>query len=258
MITRLTAAMNGIPLDSLDERIRLTDIIEETPDEKLMTSAAASSIGLRVTGRQRRCLKVKLRFVIREKDAARRAMLLDRVRRWAGDGILTIGTRPDQRLRVHAEALPGAVSALNWTQTISMTLSAYAVPFWEDALPVRADIGAGTPVTLRPGGTEQTPLLFSLRNTGEETLDTVTIRLRGEALRLTGLGLHSGETIVMDDESGWPELYREKDGVRIIAQDCRTPDSPDALMLRPGERNEVEVEAEGKVSGKVWGRGRCR
>nr|MBR4281678.1 hypothetical protein [Clostridia bacterium] len=152
MKMRFDAALDGASFAEIDETVILLDIDEPPAEEDIDLARRAMHPGTRITSRIRRKLSVRLRFVVREYDIARRAWIMDRITAWAAKGgWLTINSRPGQRLRVVPERLPAMGSSLKWTAEIELTLTAYERPYWEQIQPMRVTItGEGT---ITPDGT---------------------------------------------------------------------------------------------------------
>lgn len=256
MRSRFSAALNGIPLDGLDERITVTNILESSPGLQLLTASLPSLTGSRVTGRQRRELRVTVEFVLRERDTVRRALLLDRIRAWAGDGILTVSCRPDQRLRVWVEKLPD-MDALAWAGTMKVVFLACEVPFWEDlAETVFRMEGTGPlalPLRIR-GTAALTPLDVTLINRGTEGLSSLTLETQTDSLRFDGLALLPGQRLLIRCSDG--DFRAECEGEDGARPALRTADSSDWLRIRCGQADALQLQCSAPVEIRACARGR--
>ena len=131
MITRYRASMNGTQLDSLDDRIIITDIITDEPSEAVTTNERPSG-GSYLTAVITQSLTVRIRVELHSPSVSERRGLYSTVCRWGmGGGFLNISEKPYERLHIDRMTAPG-VDALKWTEALEFQLTAYACPWWED------------------------------------------------------------------------------------------------------------------------------
>ena len=253
MKMRFDAALDGASFAEIDETVILLDIDEPPAEEDIDLARRAMHPGTRITSRIRRKLSVRLRFVVREYDIARRAWIMDRITAWAAKGgWLTINSRPGQRLRVVPERLPAMGSSLKWTAEIELTLTAYERPYWEQIQPMRVTItGEGT---ITPDGTVPTSYVeCEAVNNGTGSLTTITMRCADTVIRMDGLDVAPGETVAV--------RYTDADVLTITAAGVsalanRTADSSDDLVAASMTENTIKVEADQPVSATFAARGR--
>lgn len=247
MRTRYDVYMDGLPLDAIDPDIYVTDVQETPASYDATTLQRANGDGLRVLRRLRESLQVRVAFMVRETDVGRRRDIVQRVDAWAmGGKYLSLGDRPGQRLRVMCETLPGITSALKWTQELSMTFTAYAMPYWEADTPMRAVFsGTGGTAVIRNAGTAPCFLEAEISNTSGDTLSGVALEADGHAMGFSGLALGAGKTLKLFYDDNWL-LRAEVDGASVLNR--RTADSVDDLMLPPGKTTTVTIAADKAVS----------
>lgn len=249
MITRYGAWLDGVGLDEIDPTVFILDIQEQLPQSKITTEDwAGTRDGTRFVREKTLTTSVVVRFAVREYDVARRKAVVSDVAAWARKGsVLTINDRPGQRLLVRCTALPVVASALKWTDTLSVTFTAYAWPFWEDEVEASATLSGKTYETLSlmvPGNGGYALLSGRLSFSGISTVEIVAGDTRFEVQNVTG-DLHWGY------ENGL--LFIRSGGESVMAH--RTPDSSDDLIVVPGQRNDITISSTAAASGRVYTRG---
>lgn len=232
MMSRYGVWLDSLPLNEIDENIIITDIQEEPAETDAATYPRGYGDGIFFGRRSRRSLSVVVRFVVYEYNVTRRKTIMQKIVSWAKGGkYLTINDRPGQRLRVEVDSLPTITSALKWTQELSITFTAYAVPYWEEeaATVVNATNAAIYSAEI-PGDADRAMVdaIVQASNT------TVTVKV-------------NKTTISLKDVSGTVEITHGDDGIlRILSNDenilsKRTPESSDDLIAIPGQTNEFSV-----------------
>lgn len=248
MRTRYTCSLNGMALDGLDEAIYILDIAESPPAMHAETVARPLGSGSHVLRMERTSLSVRVSFAIREYDVARRKAVCSKVAAWAcRGGLLTVGDRPDQRLRVRCTGLPVIASALRWTEALSVVFTAFEAPFWEAEQPVSVSAGASAAISAQlyvPGAGGSAWLDAELNCSG---VATVTVATSLSSITLTGV---SG-TVRMHHDEG--VLAIDGGGTSLLTH--RTADSSDDLLVVPGEKNTIRVSSSGTVSAVFSTRG---
>lgn len=237
MNTRYDAALDGVALSSLDPVIYVLDVREEASERVMTASARAAGDGSHVTRQARLSLSVQVSAEIHEADVGRRQEIISRIAAWARGSRLTVGHRPGQYLTVTCTELP-TVSTLRWTEPISLTFTAYDVPFWQAAATASTSVsGANAGMSLANPGTAEVPLEAEVYNTSGSVADSVSILLGAQKLNFTSLRLAARETLMIaHDAAGRLHLaIRTENGTTRSAYSCRTPDSADELMLPPGD-----------------------
>lgn len=247
--------LNGIGLDTLDPRIRVTNVEEEAPKIKITTNTKAKYDGLRVLRRERNSRAILVRFVLWERDKTQRTALLCRVMEWADPGgMLTLGSRSDMQIGVVCDRLPD-FSGRDRTDEMEVGFTAYD-PYWRgcDPVTVSLDTTAGTAatVTLRPSGTaRETFLEFDIKNTGTAAMASANVSVNGMAFALSGLGLNAGQLLTVSyDSNGF--LAMGIGGGSVM--DKRSAASADDLVLRQRADNPVSVTTSqpARVTLRAW------
>ena len=249
MILSHRVALNGIQLDSVDDRILVQGIDEAAGKDQITVVSLFGGAGQRITNRHRDYLEVTVRFSlrVRKNDMQTRTAILERINAWAEPGgWLTLNYKPGRRLRVVCAQYPAAGDPWNWTGVYAIEFRAYAVPFWQQEPPgMLTATGNSITRSIGVGGNTDTVLNLSFKNTSGVSCDTFTVSTGGSAISLSGIGLAIGETLHIDHtEDGLLRIRIQSSGGNYrSALDKRTPESSDDLWVRPGTVT-VSVTAE--------------
>lgn len=253
MAERLYCALNGVSFSSLDESIRLLDVQEISPALRSVT-ADRHADGTYLLARHRASLQIRLRFLIAEYGIAKRSELLHRVMAWAEQGgKLTLEKQGGRVLPVVCTSFP-SLSALNWLETLSLTLTAYDCPYWEDAEATVLTITDTLAVTA-PGTAPETPLDVLITNTGSAALTRVSITAT-QSITLNELSIPSGGLLRIHHDSGYFTIESQFGGVSSPMLSCRTSDSADDLTLSPGQSVIVSISADTAIQAELRFKGR--
>ena len=250
MTTLFDCTLGGVLLSSLDESICVLDLREDAPKLRHATAAAWHD-GLHLLDAQRESLTVRVSFLLADYDPVSRREALAALHAWAcPGGILTVSDRPGQQLQVECDTLP-MMSALCWSDEMSIDFTAYAVPFWETAEETSAATTGSAALTL-PGTADDCPVCVEVANTGPDALTTLTLQCGDTQIAFEGLAIPPGIVLSLGYRDGL--LYAEADGVSVLMQ--RTAASSDCLLADAGSAVSVAVTADQHVSAIFHGRGR--
>ena len=254
MFVRYDAAINGVPLSGVSDKIYISNISESAPKIGITTIDNAKYGGKRMTERTRDSLTVTVTLSVRERNSAERAAIIDAIMAWIADGELTVNYRPDQMLAVEWTDLPAVGSALEWAGNMTIDFTAYTCPYWQSVHYTIAsgDCVAATPktLTLTPVGTYLHPLL-EFEMTANASIATLTIVANGYAWAFASLGIVSGDVLRgYYDAKGY--LHFEKNGTSVYAN--RSGD--DDIILGAMAANTVTVTASGAANFRAKVRGR--
>ena len=235
MILTRRAALGGVQLDELHERIVIRSINPGVPNESIQATARMGGAGQRMTSQHWNQLDVSISYAI---DVPRRELELRRqifemVNAWAlRKGWLTISYLPNRRMYVDKVVVPGSGDLWNWTDEFTITFRAYNVPFWQDEMPTQTqiDLAAGGSGTVEVGGNVESPLDVTFRNRSGMTVNNFSIQAGGHNIRLTGLGLSGSGTLAISHGT---------DGLLRITADGRSVydkyTGSDDLTVSPGQ-----------------------
>lgn len=250
MINRFSCTLNGVSPQSVHSAIRVTDLTELPPRLRVTTVPTARH-GLRLLRRVRESLTVRVSFLLADYDPVSRREALAALHAWAcPGGILTVSDRPGQQLQVECDTLP-MMSALCWSDEISIDFTAYAVPFWETAEETSTATTGSAALTL-PGTADDCPVCVEVANTGPDALTALTLQCGDTQIAFEGLAIPPGIVLSLGYRNGL--LYAEADGVSVLMQ--RTASSSDCLLADAGSAVSVAVTADQHVSAIFHGRGR--
>lgn len=259
-------ALDGVQLDGLDGRILISEVYE-MPGDKTATAAAiydgtGVDTGSRVNNVHRNSKKVRCKFRINYKRPfmAERAELLDRINGWSlNGGMLTIGARPGQRMKVRCQQELEVGDLRDWTREYTIIFEANEKPFWENATEESAEsrTGASGSVTLGVKGNLPNVLSLDISNKSGSTINKMTISTGDYKFEFTNLALAANEHLVIDHTSKQVLRIRIRSAAgsyrSVLAK--RTEESDDELRVTPG-RVTVSYTADRAVTllAKCWGR----
>ena len=238
------AALNGVQLDEIDSRILIQGIEPAAGKDQLTTVSLWGGVGSRVTGEHRDSLDVVVKFSldIKRGQYQERSEVFEKIAAWAmGGGWLTVSSKPERRIRVICAQLPAEGDPLEWTNRYSITFRAHGVPYWqqETAGQLRVIGESSFTRSFGVGGTRETVMEASFKNTAGFTVNRVDITCGGSHIYLRSLGLANGETVYIDHvDDGKRCVLRIRiqgtGGAWRSAMDKRTADSSDDLRVSPG------------------------
>lgn len=230
MITRYRAWLDGHALDEIADSIYITDIVEPETQVEVISIPLAGRSGSRLQSNHRRSKTVLIQLMIREYDVAARKAVLRDVLTWAQGEVLKINDRDGLVLYVHLDNVP-QISSLKWTETITLSFTAWDVPYWQSSVLLNYGANGVTTRTfsLRVIGAALSPLDFTVSNTGTETVTDVTVSVDDQShVHFTNLELLPGESLVYShDEHGF---LTAKIGEQSVWGKL-TDDSNDELMV---------------------------
>lgn len=261
MRTRISVALNGIELHSLDGGIVLQGVDEGAASWNISAGNRAGNAGQHVTSVEKRYRDVVVSFAIAEqRDLIRRSDIIQRVCAWAAaGGDLTVSYRDRQKLRVICAQMPSVKTLTKWAETYSITFRAYDIPFWQSMDPEKATITAGTSgsATLTVKESAGGKLCFKATNNSGSTVNTVTISANGKSMAFYGLGLANGKTLMVDYDEQDIQRLRIMTGstYNSSAMDKRAVESADDIPLKCGT-NTISVTSGAAVSWEVYTYGR--
>lgn len=229
---RLNAWLGGQDLRSLDPRILIREISEDTPEIETDFGTWPGRAGQIMLTRERRSLRVAIRFAIRELyDLAARAQVLDTVNAWAQDGYLSVSYRPQRRLYVYRVGPAAPDTIRDYTAEYTVAFEAVASPYWEDVSTTSwTASGASGSGTLAVRGNLPACVEATVTPTGG-TLSTLTLTVGGTSMTFSGLGVPNGTAFrVAYDERGLLGI-----GTASASKlSCRSAASADDLIAGPG------------------------
>lgn len=255
---KVSVSLDGVLLTSAEPLAVVQQVEESTPEMDMDTADAPRLIGSTLLRRKRKSKAVKIEVIIGNLyDLELRAQAADAIRAWAKDGILEVGYRPNQRLRVTAGKVAALGQVREWTQMIEIPLIAYALPYWESKTAVSTTLtraAAGTANgTITPDGTaEYAPCAVTITNTSNAAINSLTVTVGSRSIVFDGLNLASGAQLVLSHDDNM--VFRITAG-GTSANDARTAGSDDELLVVPGQSNAISITADQACSAVFSARG---
>lgn len=202
------AALNGVQLDEIDPRIIIKGIEGGAGKETVSSVSMGFTDGTRITGRHRDTLDVNVRFSmnIRRNVMEERSAVLEAIKAWAArGGWLTINYKPNRALWVDEVVTPGEGDLWMRLNEFTITFRAHAIPFWQEENINTVTFGGGAAsgsrgITLE--GSAKTQIDAEIANTSGMTINSLTVRIGGDTMSFSGLGLGGNEALVIDHVNG--------------------------------------------------------
>lgn len=240
-MTRNNVWLDGLSLQAIDPAIFITDVQEHEPEQQVITAARAAGEGQHLLRQTRQCLSVTIRFAIREQHVARRSAVLQKVKAWCRQGgFLSISQRPGLRLCVSPGRL-NTLSALRWTEELTLTFTAHHTPWWEEAFPTQITLPKSS-LNL-PGDASSAPMDLRWVCSFSGTVD-LCVSTPLSAITFSGLSITKKQELLLTHREG--VLVATLDGTDILPY--RTPESSDDLLLVCGDTNAVAVTVNGETA----------
>lgn len=229
MISRYEVVLNGKALSAVSADILVLDVNYPPPSIQTEVYTVANRSGGRIYRRNNDKLSVTISFVIRAYDIKERQKICNAVEMWAGrGGVLQINDRESQRLHCVCDTLPTITSAMRWTDPLTVTFTAYALPFWEDIVPSMLTL-SGTSKSgelFVPGCVDNT--VVEVEALANSTITSLSFTVNGRTLSLSGLSVASGQVvrITYDDnmiqsiKAGNTSILNYRSGVDDLLADC--------------------------------------
>lgn len=251
MISRYEATLNGMPLSAISADILILDIAYPPAEISFSTYRGAKRHGNRVYREYVDHRDVTISFAIRSYDIVERQTICNAVQRWAKNGgVLQTNDHEGQQLRCVLLSPPSLQSAKKWTDPITLTFRAYAMPFWEDVIPTILTLsGTSKSGTLYvPGSVDGG--CFEIEAVPSGTLTTLNLTTNGKTVTLSGISVSSGTAVkieyddemIMSIKAGNTSLLNKRSGA-------------DDLPMLCGENNAVSFSANVSCSVTFKGRG---
>ena len=203
MIMKRRVALNGVELDSLDERIVISGIDEAAGKDSITAVGSAAGCGQRITGQKRDTLDVTVKFMmaIRSDDMAAREELLEAVNGWAAEGgWLTVDHRPGRRLMVVLAPAPGSGDMFSWANEFTVVFRAYSVPYWTDSeatTAVSKNASSGS-VSIEVPGNTKTVADIKIENMSGQAINNITVNVDGNEMVFKNLGMGGTAKMTLD------------------------------------------------------------
>ena len=199
---QLTCALNGTDLTSVDPRIFVEEVVEES-DTSPETAKKPTQGSLLMTPVGVDLRTIRVTVYVKERDLEERMKVLRSITAWAyHGGVLECGYRRGQQIRVKMSALP----KLNaWDTRQRVELAFFALDgFWRDKMPVTVQTSGKTTAELviTPRGDLNCPLEAEI--TAQAAVTSVALTMGSQTLTFTGLSLQNGDVLkIVYDNNGF-------------------------------------------------------
>lgn len=242
MRSRYEVYLNGVALSSIHPGLIVLDIQYPPTSINSTTATLAQRDGSSLLMQRRAGARVNIPFELHIYNTVERQKACEQVAAWAmAGGVLTTSDRPGQQLRVKCLNPPSITSASKWTQSLTVSFTAYERPYWEET----------TLATLSLTGTSNSGTLFVPGNAGQTVLEvTVTpkstmanITLAAEtSMTLTGVAAAKASPLVIDYDERMIQRIRRG---TVSVLDKRT--GADDLLITCGKYNAISYSASANV-----------
>lgn len=253
MILSRRAALNGVQLDEVHEKVVIRSIEPAAGKYTLTAVNTGGPFGQRITGARRDTADISIKFAlaIRRTDLQARSEALEAVNAWAaiagrenGGAWLTAGHRDGRRIRVVLAQAAAEGDLWKWADEFTIVFRAFGVPYWEKTEATSETFGGDTlsgSTALNVGGSAVTQANITAVNTSGATINTMSVTAGGSTMSFSGLGMASTDRLVIDhDDTGLVRIrILDSGGAYRSAMAARTPESADDLLLAPGARTAV-------------------
>ena len=249
MIFSRRVALNEVQLDELHDAIVIRSIEPAAGRDTINAVGNGGPYGQRITGGRRDNIDIVIKFAIdiRRTDLQGRSEVLEAVNAWAaiacrenGGAWLTVGHRPDRRIRVILAQAAAEGDLWQWTDDYQLTFRAYGVPYWENLNAASYAIGGETlnasgAITI--GGSAPASVGVIMENTSGAVINSLNVSVDAKVMSFNTLALAAGETLVIDhDEKTGLIRIRIRNVFETYRSvlDKRTPESVDDFITPPG------------------------
>ena len=244
MISRYEAYMDGNALSRVHPDILILDISHAISDRKISASRIGNRKGTLIIDDSQDGSSVTISFALRVYSISKRQEAMQEVLRWASGRVLETNDRPGQRLYVRCIEYPVVTSALQWTETITMSFKAFEYPFWEEKEKSSLSFSSGTSgngTLFVPGNAGNT--VVEVVATPAVSADDLSFTVGSTTITVTDCGATAENPLVIAyDENGFLSI---KVGTTSVL-DKRT--GSDDLLAECGQVNDFSFIASESTS----------
>ena len=196
MISRYEAYMDGVALSSIDENLLILDIQHHPSDIRFNTGKIANRNGSMVISESQEGASVTILFELHLYGIADRQAACQAVQRWAMGNVLETNDRTGQQLLARCTSFPRIDSAMNWTDPIEMTFTAFEHPYWEEKTAETLTFTAGTSgedTIDVPGNVDGA--FVEAEITAQAAVSEISLTVGETSITLSGLALENGQIV---------------------------------------------------------------
>ena len=237
MISRYGVFLNNIALNDIHGNLYVADIQYPGAAINNTKTVFAKRQGALLSRRYKERETVVILFLLEIYNTAERQYAVQDVQDWAKNGgVLETSDRPNQILRVICESYPSILSALKWKDTLSITFSAYSLPYWQDKSATTVSVTNNTETARVPGNVAECGAPVDVTATLTASASSLVLGVGSKEITLSGLNFDSGDVVrVYHDDNMF--LHITRNGSSIL--DKRS--GADDLAAVCGENNTFKV-----------------
>lgn len=252
MISRYEVTLNSKKLSDVDEDLLILNVAYEAPNINREMYQVANRDGARIFSEYLDKASVTVTFELHKYSITERQAALQNVIAWAKDGgTLKLNDRKNQTLRVVCDALPN-LSVRDWTESLSITFSAYTYPYWQNtSATVATLVGKNTSGTLKLDGTAPKAYV-NVSVTTTAKLTSLTVKVGDTSISLSDLNIAANKTITFSYSSS--NILSIKCGSDSLLSK-RTAKSSDDLVAVCGATNTIKITASSNVTATFSAKG---
>lgn len=254
MTSRFDVWLDGISLTSFHPGVYITDI-KQTPvnfaDTRVSVGKKDGSI------LQRRALEqldYTVTFMLREYNPMARQNALDAIIAWAmTGGRLTDNAHQDKFLDVICTAPPRIESALRWTDDLTITFTAYGMPYWQDTDPPSMTYtgSGGGGAVFGKGNAADCVVYGTVKATGGALTD-LEVRAGSSVMTFSGMTVTQNGTVTFGYDDHY--IYCVKWGTASQTR-RRSGESSDELRVPMQTESQIAITANTTVQATFYVRG---
>lgn len=252
MISRYQVSLDNNDMAELDDNLLILNVSHDEPKKIIDTAQLGSGDGLYIAREHKERASVTVTFELHHYSIKKRQEACQKVVAWARKGgMLRVNDREGQFLRCICESFPYVNSVRDWTAPLSITFTAYGLPYWqEDEATILTLTGASASGTLKvPGNADDARVEVFI--VPKNTLTNIKITVGSTSISLEGISVASNSSV---------DIYYDSDVLKILSGKKsllanRTGASSDDLMAKCGGNTSVSVTANVSVTATIMARG---
>ena len=274
MITRYRAAIAGTQLDQLlqsdkrfKDKLAILNIGYSEPGFSRTIETAGDNDGGIITKSYRQKASVTITFELRIYDIADRQEACDKIKTLASKGgDITTNDKPGKYLGgCICEQYPEIDSARDWTAPLTMIMTSYTFPYWQNSTEtVKSLTGTKTETTISvPGNAPKANCVVEIT-----ALEDFPSKLNGVGAAVTvgstkitiNYSLKKNNYVLIDQDERNNlriRIYNNSTNNKLLVSGIglATTSSSDKLIAIPGKSNKFAIQAEKKITARLSARG---
>lgn len=236
----LKDGQENVSLESINPGIYVSDI-KYSPPEISRDTMQKPNIGYFVGPCHTGYGTVDVSFSLEVYDTVARQSAMAQVAAWAmKGGWLTTSDRPGQRLYVVCDKPPVVNSVLKWTETITITFTAYGLPYWQDSsytiyktpAPTYDSTNQVYVASVSAANDGNFPAFVAVKIIPSASMASIDVRAGSTRINLYNINLASGHTLRINYYDDTHIQYITDNGTHV--EQYRTATSDDDLILPVG------------------------